>query len=60
MCNFQEIKELFVRFDTDGSGTIDFEEFLEKLRVSEAEGGREREREKEKEREVLNYMYIDT
>ena len=30
----QEIKELFKFFDKDGSGTIDFEEFLKEVRVS--------------------------
>lgn len=29
----QEAKELFKRFDKDGSGTISFDEFLEQLRV---------------------------
>ena len=30
----EEMKELFNAFDTDHSGTLDFDEFLEKLRVS--------------------------
>ena len=46
---FQEIKDLFVRFDTDRSGTISFDEFLKHLRVSRRE--RERKREGERERE---------
>lgn len=30
----KEIKEIFGRFDEDGKGSIDFDEFLENLRVS--------------------------
>jgi Ca2+-binding EF-hand superfamily protein len=30
----EEMKELFNAFDKDHSGAIDFDEFLEKLRVS--------------------------
>jgi len=29
----EELKELFQRFDKDGSGTIDFDELLENIRV---------------------------
>ena len=32
--NKDEISELFRLFDKDGSGQIDFDEFLEKLRVN--------------------------
>lgn len=30
----QDLKEMFKRFDKDNSGTIEFEEFLQTLRVS--------------------------
>ena len=30
----QDLKEMFERFDRDGNGSISFDEFLEKLRVS--------------------------
>ena len=32
---YQEAKEMFAAFDTDGTGSIGFDEFLAKLRVSE-------------------------
>jgi len=34
MMEKDEIQDLFSRFDADGSGTIDFDEFLKHLRVS--------------------------
>lgn len=34
MIDKEEAQEIFRAFDKDGSGTIDFDEFLVKLRVS--------------------------
>ena len=34
LSHLQEAKAMFTEFDKDGSGTISFEEFLQKLRVS--------------------------
>lgn len=33
MLEKEEIQDLFCRFDQDGSGTVDFDEFLKNLRV---------------------------
>lgn len=30
----EEIQELFMKFDRDGSGTVDYTEFLRSIRVS--------------------------
>lgn len=34
MMEKEEVLDLFARFDQDGSGTVDFDEFLKNLRVS--------------------------
>ena len=34
LLSLQEAKAMFTDFDKDGNGTISFEEFLQKLRVS--------------------------
>ena len=34
MLEKEEVNDLFNRFDQDGSGTVDFDEFLKNLRVS--------------------------
>lgn len=33
MLEKEEVDDLFSRFDADGSGTVDFDEFLKNLRV---------------------------
>ena len=33
--NEEEVQDLFNRFDKDGSGSVDMDEFLEAIRVSE-------------------------